>query len=506
MPRTVVALRLCVVCLLLSQLGSAQQPSPPPSLVSILTPNFRTGNAASQALFPPATANLETPLFIRLTLLFALSRYEIAAACHPTALSFFGVRDSIPPALCTPVSRITITSYLNLRLHQQQFPLLAPPYAAFLRDQGLTPFNTSTDPTTDIGFSNALAARANAYFSTDGWNSQGDTRSFFRRPYSDPSYRPLNPPLTPPLHLPRPLRWQPLTEPARNNPGAFVSQVHVVPQLASVTPLTVSPAHLAARRTRSPYRFPNLRRRVSRADRNRLAPLIAHYLNISQHLTPPQRFSAFWWDNKAASLGIFRPTLSRALGLTETQDAFLRMAEVTAQYDATLVVWREKLRHDAVRPTTIIRRLLAGATVRVFVDEQVGVADVPVEEVESLVRTQPHSEYPSASAAMCRATFEAIEFGYRRLLGRGVVIPPLVFPAAPGAFGVDVGETVFVNLTLGQANEDCARSRLYAGVHFGPAVRIGDRVGRGLGRIAVRHVSELVEGRVPEHCPHCVDV
>lgn len=179
------------------------------TLLDNLIPIFLPRNNASIALFPPSISGFEAPFPVRSTLTLYLARYEIGAACHPNALSFFGVKDPIPSRFCEPLPQEIIRSYINYRINAQQFPREAEPYGRFLAEQGLRPYNETTDTSTELGWANVIANRANAYLSNDGWNSLGElTRDNFLRPYFDQTgYTPVNLAGLPLGKLRRPLRW-----------------------------------------------------------------------------------------------------------------------------------------------------------------------------------------------------------------------------------------------------------------------------------------------------------
>lgn len=495
-----------MVLLFVSALAQQDATTHNQTLLESLIPNFFPMNDVARVIFPPSVSGYEVPFTVRINLFFTLSAYEITAACHPAALSFFGVKDDIPSSFCDPLPREIIRSYINYRINAQQLPQEAQPFGRFLADQGLTPFDTSTNTSTLSGWANLIANRANAFFSNDGWNSLGNlTRDDFRRPYFDQTgYTPINLAGLPLDKLKRPLRWQPLTV-SSGFTGSYISQTHVTPQLSVVTPLALSKRFLRSKKKKGPYRFPNMRRVVSRVDRKLLDKLIDEYFEISRQLTPEKRFAAFWWDNKFLSLGAFIPTYVQILGLKRFDADLIVLSEAMAQHDALVVAWREKIRQDLVRPVTIIRKLKSGQKVRAFISEEEGVGEVDAGDFEPLVRTQPHSEFPSASAVLCRATFELAEVGLKRLLGRDLVLPRLIFPVQTGTFSqIPVQISLLLNLSAEEARVQCGQSRLYAGVHFSPSIRAGDILGRGIGIRAFRQMFALSRGRVPDNCPRCI--
>lgn len=470
-----------------------------------LTPEFAPRNNASSVL-PPSVSGFEVPFSIPITFTFNLARYEIGAACHPTALSFFGVKDPVPSQFCEPLPQEIIRSYINYRINAQQFPQEAEPFGRFLVGLGLPPYGDSTDTSTMLGWANVVANRANAYLSNDGWNSLGKlTRDDFLRPYFDQTgYTPVNLAELPLEKLKCPLRWQPLTV-SSGFTGSYISQSHVTPQLRVAKPLVLSERALLQKKVRGPYKFPNRRRTISKVDRRRVDKLIEEYFQTSRELTPKQRFAAYWWDNKFLSLGGFLLTFTRTLGLSKFDGDLMALSETVAQHDALIVAWKEKTRNDLVRPVTIIRKLKSGQKVRAFISEEEGVGEVDAGDFEPLVRIQPHSEFPSASAVLCRATFENLVRGLKVLLGRNFVLPRFLFPVQPGVFPtIPLQISLLINLSVEEARVECGRSRLYAGVHFSPSIEAGDVLGRGIGSRAFRQMFELSRGRVPDNCWRCI--
>lgn len=496
---------------------AASQPSPtppadrPPTLLDVLTPTFAPVNAAARILFTADVFRFQTPLVIRYVTFFALALYEPIAACHPSALSFFGVRDQIGPNFCSPLPQIKIFHYIFHRLVAQEFPDQAPSIAAFLRENGLTPDSLSTDTSTEIGWANHVAERAAKYFRSDGWNSLGDrNRHDFRQPYADfTGYTPANLAQQPVSALVKPLRWQPLVQPVGRT-GEFRAQVHVIPHVGEAKPLALTKDDLDDRVSESPYNNPNGRDSLGKADRELMESLIRKYFRTSRLLTVQQRFEAALWENKLLSLGGFIPFYRTIFDeITDFENAWWFMGEMIAQYDAVIVAWREKRRNDLVRPTTIIRRLWEGRIVSAFVNTDVGVKRVRAEEFEPLLPTQPHSEYPSASATICTASLENLRAAFNDKFGDNFTEPAFVLPVIPGVFRILPDEGVRFDLvyeTLEEAAKGCGLSRLYGGVHFGPSVREGLRLGRGIGRKAYLQMASLVSGAVPENCDRCLHV
>lgn len=509
LPKFITIILFTLSIFTVATISGAQATAPstgPPTLLESLTPIFVPINDAGRAFFPLTIRAFETALTVRYVHIYNLVRYDVLAVCNPPALSFFGIRDELPfKDFCRPLPVAKAKAFGLHAILAQEFPTEAGFLAAYLTSLGLSP-DSDAPPNSPLAFARHIATRANSYLSKDGWNSLGDaTRTDFRQPYSDTSgYKPKNLADKPLSKIPFPLRWQPLNQ--ATSPGDFVSQVHVVPHLAIVRPLALSSADLAARRAPSPYAHPSRRKNVSKIDARRLEKLIRAYFVRSERQTSQERFFSRFWDNKLLSVSSFLPFYSAAFGWSEWDLIVLSMAETVAQHDALIVSWKEKRRHDLVRPLTIIRKLWKGRMVKAFVPG-VGVKTIRAEEYETTIQTQPHSEFPSATAMLCSSTFDNVQTAVNRRLGFNVTLPTYSIPVSEGLFRglfeVEEYFTAKIN-NLKEALDSCATSRLWAGVHFEPSVKEGVRLGKGIGAKAQDQILSLASGKVPNSCSWCL--
>lgn len=233
--------------------------------------------------------------------------------------------------------------------------------------------------------------------------------------------------------------------------------------------------------------------------------LIDELFETSRTLTREQRIIANWWDSKLFSVGRFLGYYMAELdiGLFDVYRIFL--GEMMAQHDAIIVAWKEKHRHDLVRPPTIIRNLRGNRKTMAFINEEKGVGQVLGREWEPVVKIQPHSEFPSASAVLCTASLEHMELALSELVGPSGTIPPYE-KMLPQIYlpHIKIDKPFPVRFeTLKEAAESCGQSRLWAGVHFSPSVPAGTKLGKGLGDTAFKHVSDLVAGKIPDSCDRC---
>lgn len=61
-----------------------------------------------------------------------------------------------------------------------------------------------------------------------------------------------------------------------------------------------------------------------------------------------------------------------------------------------------QIRHDLPRPTSIIHDIFGDSEVETYAGPGEGAQTIKASEWEPFIRTMPHSEFPSASACMCK--------------------------------------------------------------------------------------------------------
>lgn len=476
------------------------------SLADQLFLDFLPPNEAAQALVTPYLLQAETPIVVRFTLIAGIAVYEAQAPCQQKALSFFGTRDFVPKSFCRPDSNAILQSFTIYSAISREFPQQAAVFAQYLIGKhGLNTVSKSRNATTLNGWANIIGDRLATFFLNDGWNSLGTWSSISNPlPFEDyTKYRPANDPYQCPSQLSFPLRWQPFMETDRL--GQFFHQVFVVPQVGTkhVRPLVLKNWHVEHRRVRSPYLFPQKYHGISNIDLRKMNSQINDLIQRSSKLTSAQRFSAYWWDNKLISTAGISAYYGKITGMSNFEVAQQFMGEMMSQHDALLTVWREKLRHDLVRPRTMVARLRMGMRVRQTRNGRPGPLWVRSHEWRPLLQEQPHSEFPSGSAALCKAAMDHIGLYVKWKRGR---VPGIRIEYTRRNADLPFLEDNSVNVTFSgpaQAAWECAKSRLYGGVHFRPAIIAGHKIGKGIGRMVFEHVRQLGEGTVPKNCRRC---
>lgn len=463
--------------------------------------SFLPPSKAAEALVPPEILFIETPIAIRYSLIAGLAIYEPKAACHPTALSFFGVKDKIDPTLCDPNENAKVSSFTVYQSLKEEFPAGAQSYAKYLRSLGLEPESSSTDLTNPNGRANAFAKRITDFFHNDGWNSLGDKPGqSAKAPFKDyTGYVPVNPGELSATSLKFPLRWKPQTYVYTF--GTYVHQAHVVPQLGkpgTVRPFFLTEDEINSRAAPPPYS--NLKATsLSGSDRAKVESLVSETIEFSANLTPSQRFLANWWNNKLLSTAALSAYFEQEGNYTKFEIAHQFLGEMMAQHDALITVWREKRRWDSIRPRQMVRLLRQSKTFRAWTGN--GVGTVSGDMWQPYVAESAHSEYPSASAALCQAALEHMDLYSTNKLGSTPRIK-IRYPLNSLPFEMDGPQSVvFENVVEAQAS--CAQSRLWSGVHFSPALPAGTKIGKGVGKLAFEFIQDLLEGEVPERCWWC---
>lgn len=474
-----------------------------------ITVNFLPANDVALNLFPLSIRTSETALTVRYATITVVARNEVLVACDPIALSFFGTKDPIPKRFCESLdSRAVIIAQMQHRVLLSEFPIEAKHWGKFISQRGVNINDQSRDMETEAGWANVMGDRLIKYFSSDGWNSKGDmTKNDYRHQYQDPTgYTPVNHALLKPENLKSPLRWQPLKYHLDLH-GEYAHQVHVVPHIGlTAKPLTMSRGQVENTTVPSQYVETNREDTISEEDTERLEGYIDELLRRSENVTTETVLLAHFWESKLLSLGTFISRFKNELGMSEYEYFRVLFGEMLALYDSTLVAWKEKRRHDHMRPPALIKRLRKGTMVRAYKGYGKGVGLVKAEEWRPVLPIQPHSEFPSASSALCTASLEQLQIAADDLILKGREQPTYEIIIHPGYLPFSPLQKDFLIRfkNIEEAAKSCGDSRLNAGVHFSTAVSAGSQLGTGIGRIAYEHAKDLYEGRVPEICERCI--
>lgn len=463
-------------------------------------PRLHPLNDAAIALLGPIILK-PLPLAVRFNLQLSVALYSCWAACHPTALNFFAHISDAPSNMCEDDhSLVNMAVHAITRTLEREWPTSAGSYAAFAKTKGFQPWAASMNVNTSAGFGNAVGTELAEYFAEDGWNSIGDmTNSRLRRPFKDTTgYTPENMP----LDGKRPLRWEP--EVTTDGEGSFTAQMHAVPFLNNVNTMVLNAADVASRSSPNPYEHRNWYMAIHHDDSALLEGLFDELFG-SAASDAHKRFLARWWDNKLLSMPAFSAVYGEALVWGADEDIIWNMGQALALHDAVVVAWREKLRVDVARPSSMAKYSPFKDTWTVAYGVPEGAwVNMKYGEWEPLLPNPPYSEYPSASACLCRAFADHADLRLRNFNDNLTIPFHHIFQegAFAGLFPME-GDAVVSFLTPLDAGESCRDSRLWGGVNFSPALDEGWELCQGIGQAAFDHVEALLQGTAPAYCGRC---
>ncbi|GAB0496033.1 hypothetical protein MMPV_007343 [Pyropia vietnamensis] len=364
----------------------------------------------------------------------------------------------------------------------------------------------------------------------DGFNEAGTDgdRTFNPTPFADvvTGYKPVNSP----DRIKQFTRWVPLVEDIAGR-GTYTSQRITAPQASLAMPALLPASDLESRAAAvpapyatklkpkhiangcpsagSPYGTAPASGWPSDMDSPRKATLrllcdeSREVLSQSAALNDTRRALARWFDSKLFSLGPLVQDAAVAGNLTLPQLIVFEHVSNGALYDAMLLIWRAKLTADAIRPTSVMVPLLGADTV-VTADggpTSPGPTSLPLSQWAPFLRTMPHSEYPSASACLCKVGAEV--FG-QYVGGVNATVPVTrEFPAGFSGGGVPAKDLTVTFGTPADIGAACSASRLWGGVHFRPAIGAGEAACEGLAAAAAAKVACVAGGAGAGLLPPC---
>ena len=290
-------------------------------------------------------------------------------------------------------------------------------------------------------------------------------------------------------------RWQPLLE--DDGSGYFSRQAHVTPHIGKTVEsiLQLNEEKCQAPNPRYDYREEALQ--------------VVEELRQTAN-SPERRSKIDFFDNKLAVRAAIQVAARQQLeDIHSFQDhlGFIHGLS-SAEYDAILLSWREKVRHDLVRPTTVIQRWGSDELETYNGDrESTASATIMARDFQAYQRVMPHSEYPSASACLCSSYAEfADAFVASNYPDEGSLNQIKVgegglqvncegeFPFAPLVqYGCsDADQYTFESMA--DLSHQCGQSRLWGGMHFSKSVPAAEELCSGLGQASFDYVEGLQNG------------
>ena len=181
--------------------------------------------------------------------------------------------------------------------------------------------------------------------------------------------------------------WRPLKEPTET--GSFVRQQHVTPHIGFTTTPKLRPYRSVREPNYTDYREEALSVvetvRQTASDKTRVRPRLVRFYDDKLLVRGTLQFNFFL-------KGSFEESLLYLHGLD------------MVEHDALANAWREKVKHDLVRPTTIIQRW-GDDLLDTYNGDPTSTDSsmIRARDFQAYIRVMPHSEYPSASACLCKS-------------------------------------------------------------------------------------------------------
>jgi len=164
------------------------------------------------------------------------------------------------------------------------------------------------------------------------------------------------------------------------------------------------------------------------------------------------------------------------------------------EYDATVVVWKEKRAHDLIRPTSWIQENFKDDEFLSYAGPYEGIQTIRGKDWVPYKRVMPHSEYPSGSACICKGIQQFTDAFMLRAHGEASLGIAATFPA--GSSSVEPGLTPAADVplvypTMSDMAATCGRSRFDGGMHFTASVPAAETLCDGIGDAGFAFATEI---------------
>lgn len=420
------------------------------------------------------------------------ARFDALAPYHPTAVGVHARIDRRPAEeSATNRNKNIAALYASYQVANAVYPEREHVMRQMMTVLGLDPDDDSADTSTPAGIGNTAGKAAIAARARDGMNFLGEHgRTYHHRPFGDyTGYRPANSP----DELTHPSRWQPAVLSHRRragggpgDKGAFAAQQFLTPQLRLTEAFTFAdPAQ---------FKLPQPDH-LDHTDPNTYQRSVDEILKASATLNDEQKAKSEFFDN--TYLSILQSTKAAALAHDDLDlDSWVALlfTSSVAQLDGLIAAWHYKHHYDAVRPFSAIRHVYGKEHVTAWGGPIHGtVTDLPAEEWSSYLPLGDSPEYPCGTTTLCAAEAQAA----RRFLGDDVL--DWRHPVPAGSTLTEPNNTPAQDIELHYPTwtdfeKDCARSRVWAGVHFPATTEISREFGSQFGDLAYDFVQRHING------------
>jgi len=186
------------------------------------------------------------------------------------------------------------------------------------------------------------------------------------------------------------------------------------------------------------------------------------------------------FDSKLTVRNIIEPALRDQFQHDHSfQDHLLYLTGIgMVEYDSIVQAWHEKVNHDIVRPTTVIKHWDSDTLFTFGGNPSVmHPVNITASDFEAFIRVMPHAEFPSGSSCICTAYYEFTDIFTNEMYGSNVTNLPLE------------GHNDMKNLE--ELRDVCGESRLWAGLHYPAAIPAGIKICSGLGQLAFDFIKRM---------------
>jgi len=445
---------------------------------------------------------------LRLTIWPAIASYNAAAAFSPLAIDIFGdkVASDARRRCQGGETREEYELYADVTATitgGHALIVLEPTWEAVVAeglklimgfDYELLKSAPDNDISTPWGLAKVLVAQLEPFFANDGWNADGKLRNMFnRQPYSDFDFtdfmgRRYTSYEVRPFYLPLKPFWQPLEQ--SDGRGLVVREQLSTPFIGATAQLLgYSDAILMKTQALQP----------------KLAGYTASYKEEVQEVldrtaslatNDTKKMLVEYFNQKVTSLVPLRVSFADGFVGSVFEFWAFDVAVNLAEYNGQVQVWREKIRYNRARPTTVVRAIVGDAPVTTYAGPGEGVQEIPGTDWAPYVPESPHPEYPSSSSCVCRAFAEAMQewTGTDTAPGLLASFPRGSSTREPGI--TPESDLVVVFSTWSEVARACSASRLDGGMHFAGAVPAGEKLCSGnFAAVGVSKMRLLGAGR-----------
>lgn len=412
----------------------------------------------------------DATLINRLHFVMLTGMVDAAAPYHPSAVGIYSRFERQPAAETTQRDINIAMLYAAYETLTQLMPRRQAVWREMLRDYGLDP-DAEGSLNSPIGIGRAAGKAAIAGRLRDGMNQAGN--------YADTTgYHPVNSA----YELRDPSRWQPGLR--RMGSGLYTVQHFVTPQQGIAEPFAIF----------DPREFRASAPEASQVENwGAYKAQVDDVLAVSANLSDEQKMKAELFDNKIISLGLSYSQIGLDQNLAPQDYARGFFLAAAAIHDASVVMWQEKARFDAVRPFSAIAHVYGDEPVRAWAGPGLGAREIPASQWRSYLPEADHPEYPSGSTCGCYAQAQAM----RRFTGADDLNWGVSYPA--GSSRIEPGITPSADIELRFPTwtdfaQDCGQSRVWGGVHFQAAVDASIAMCSDFGDMAYEYYSSLMDG------------